>query len=768
MNSSSHRRQPARGRSLDDHIQDQLTPSEREQARALPGPVTRREFLRVSALAGGGFALSLSFPGDALAQISQALDDTTKVFTPGPFIKITPENIITILAKNPETGQGVKTSLPMIVAEELDADFATIVIEQAGLRGDVGAQFAGGSRSTPDNYMLLRRAGATARAMLVEAAAQTWGVRVEELTTDKGRVIHAATGRTLTYGQLATKAATLPIPDERDVKLKRESEFKVLGSRVGGVDNPAIVTGQPLFGIDQKLPGMLHATYTKCPVYGGKVVSANLDRIKALPGVKDAFVIEGTDNVNGLLPGVAILATSTWAAFSAKRQLQVTWNESAAPNHTTAAYAAQAEALAKAGGANVRDDGNVSAAFASAAKVVEAAYFYPFLNHATLEPQGCTAWARDGGIEFWTTSQTPGSGRDLVARTLGLPPDKLKLNMVRAGGGFGRRLANDYMVEVAAIAQRTAAPVKLTWTREDDMRHCFFRPAGFHFLRGAVDASGRLSAWHNHFVSFGYKNTERPASSAGMSPDELPARFIPNYRLDQSLLSTIIPTGPMRAPGSNGLAFVMQGFIDELAHAAGRDPVEFRLELLGPDRVVDPSPGQRGIPYNTARMKGVIRLAAEKSGWGSPLPRGEGRGVAFHFSHQGYVAMVAHVAVSPDGVLKVKHVTAVADVGPIINLSGAENQMQGSIIDGLSMAWLQEMTYERGQAVQTNFDTYPLLRSTETPGMAIHFIQSDNPPTGLGEPGFPVVPPAICNAIFAATGKRIRSLPITKNDLSWS
>jgi isoquinoline 1-oxidoreductase beta subunit len=753
---------------LDDRIQDKLTPTEREQARGLRGPVTRRDFIRVSALAGGGFALSLSLPGDALGQISQALDDTAKVFTPGPFIKITPQNIITILAKNPETGQGVKTSLPMIVAEELDADFSQVVVEQAALRGDVGAQFAGGSRSTPDNYMLLRRAGATARAMLVEAAAQTWNVRAEELTTDRGRVIHAASGRSLTYGQLATKAATLPIPDERDVKLKSESEFKVLGSRVGGVDNPAIVTGQALYGIDQKLPGMVFAAYTKCPVYGGKVVSANLGRIKALPGVLDAFVIEGTDNINGLLPGVAIIANSTWAAFSAKRQLQVVWDESAGADHSTEVYAAKAAALAKSGGATVRNDGDIAAAFASAAKVVEGDYFYPFINHATLEPQGCTAWARDGGIEFWTTSQTPGSGRDLVARTLNLPPDKLKLNLVRAGGGFGRRLANDYMVEAAAIALHTAAPVKLTWTREDDMRHCFYRPAAFHHLRGAVDAAGRLSAWHNHFISFGYKNTERPGSSAAMSPDELPARFLSNYRLDQSFISTIIPTGPMRAPGSNGLAFVMQSFIDEMAHAAGRDPVEFRLELLGEDRVIAPSAGQRGVPYNTARMKGVVRLAAEKSGWGQSLPRGEGRGIAFHFSHQGYVAMVAHVAVSRDGVLKVKHVTSAADVGPIMNLSGAENQIQGSIIDGLSMAWLQEMTYDRGRAVQGNFDTYPLLRSTETPGMSVHFIQSANPPTGLGEPGFPVVPPALCNAIFAATGKRVRTLPLTKNDLSWS
>jgi isoquinoline 1-oxidoreductase beta subunit len=730
--------------------------------------LTRREFLRVTALAGGGFALGFAVPGAIGAEAAPALDNTARAFTPNPFIKITPDGIITLLAKNPETGQGIKTSLPMIVAEELDVDFSKVVIEQAALRGDVGAQFAGGSRSTPDNYLLMRRAGATARAMLVEAAAQTWGVPAGELETKDGFVVHRATNRSLSYGQLATKAATLPIPDETKITLKRQDAFRVLGSRVGGVDNPAIVTGRPLFGIDQRLPGMLYAAFEKCPVFGGKVVSANLDRIKALPGVRDAFIIEGTAEINGLLPGVAIVAQSTWAAFSAKRQLQVVWDESAGEGHSTTAYAARAAALAASPGAPVRNDGDVAAAFASAAQVIEGAYFYPFLNHATLEPQGCTAWAHDDGIEFWTTSQTPGAGQDLVARTLGVAKDKLKVNLVRGGGGFGRRLANDYMVEAAAIAQRVNAPVKLTWTREDDMRHCFYRPAGYHYLKGAVDASGRLAAWHNHFVSFGYRNTEKAASSAGLSPDELPARFVPHYRLEQSYIATIVPTGPMRAPGSNGLAFVMQSFIDELAHAGGRDPLDFRLELLGDDRVVPPGPGQRGVPYDVARMKGVLRRAAAESAWGKKLPKGEGQGIAFHFSHSGYVAMVAEVAVARDGTLKVRRVTAAVDVGPIMNLSGAENQIEGSVIDGISAAWLQEITHERGRTVQSNFNDYPLLRSTETPVVTTHFIQSKNPPTGLGEPGYPVVPPALCNAIFAATGKRVRQLPLTKTDLAWS
>ncbi|MEJ1972064.1 MAG: molybdopterin cofactor-binding domain-containing protein [Lacunisphaera sp.] len=637
--------------------------------------VSRRAFIRVSALAGGGFALSLALPDTAWAQGGcRHARRHDEAFTPNAFIRITPENIITILAKNPETGQGVKTSLPMIVAEELDADMSTLVIEQAACAGDVGPQFAGGSRSTPDNYLRPapgrrrrpRHAGRSRRPDLGRARRRT------HHREGQG---HPRRHRTQPHLRPARdQGGHAAVPDEKTVRLKKENEFRVMGFARRRRRQSRHRHRPAALGIDQTLPGLVYAALEKCPVYGGKFVSANLDRIKKLPGVLDCFVLEGSDNIAGLRPGVAIIARSTWAAFSAKRQLQVEWDESVGAGHSSEAYVAKAAALAQAGGTTVRHDGDV--AFSAAAKVIEGTYFYPFLNHATLEPQGCTAWARDGGIEFWTTSQTPGSAQDLVARTLSLPKEKLKINFVRGGGGFGRRLANDYVVEAAAIALKLSTPVKLTWTREDDMRQdCFARPGGFHYFKGAVDAQGRLSAWHDHFVTFGYLNTEKPGSSAGMSPDELPSRFIPNFRLDQSVIATNVPTGPLRAPGSNGLAFVMQGFIDELAHAAGRDPVEFRLELLGEDRIVQPSEGQRGVPYDTKRMKGVIKLAAEKSGWGTPLPKGEGRGVAFHFSHSGYVAMVAHVAVAKDGSLQVREVTAAADVGPIVNLSGAENQV---------------------------------------------------------------------------------------------
>lgn len=728
----------------------------------------RRGFLKVTALAGGGFALGLSSGASAFAQPAQALDNTARVFTPNPFIRITPDGIVTIVSKNPEVGQGVKTSLPMIVAEELEVDFDKVVIEQAALDPQLGQQFAGGSLSTPMNYDTLRKAGATARTMLVEAAAQTWGVPAAELEAERGTVFHRATGRRLTYGELAAKAATLPIPDEKSIRLKEVDEFRLLGSRVGGIDNPAIVSGQPLFGIDQKVPGMVHAIYQKCPVFGGKVVTANLDQIKALPGVKDAFVLEGTSNYFGLMPGVAILADSTWAAFKARQALRVTWDEGAGAGQSSVGFETRAAELAAQPGQVLRHDGDVAAALAGAAKVVEASYFYPYIHHATLEPMNAMAWTTaDGGMEILAPTQTPQSGLDLVAQTLNIPKDKIKVRFTRIGGGFGRRLANDYVVEAAAIAQKAGVPVKLTWTREQDTQHGHYRPGGWHHFKGGIDAQGNVVAWHDHFVTVGLNNEKEPGRSAGMSPAEFPGRWVPNFRLEQSIVSTNVPTGPLRAPGSNALSFVMQSFIDELAHAAGRDPVDFRLALLGEDRVVPP-PSPQGIGYDTKRMKDVLRLAAEKAGWGKKLPRGSGQGVAFHFSHRGYVAEVAEVSVAPDGTLKVHRVTVVSDVGPIINLSGAENQIQGSVIDGLGAAWLQEITFERGRVTQANFDTYPLLRGVDAPQVDVHFIQSKNPPTGLGEPALPPLPPAVCNAIFAATGKRIRALPLNKQDLRWS
>jgi isoquinoline 1-oxidoreductase beta subunit len=526
------------------------------------------------------------------------------------------------------------------------------------------------------------------------------------------------------------------------------------------VDNQKIVTGQNLFGLDFKLPGMAYAVFEKCPVFGGKVVSANLERIKTLPGVKDAFILEGTSDLRGLMPGVAILADSTWAALTARRQLKIVWNEGPRANDSWDNFTQQAQALAAKGTGNVvRKDGDIDAAFAAATKTVEGAYSYPFISHANLEPQNCTARVTAERAEIWAPTQNPGAGADMVSKVLGIPKANITVHILRAGGGFGRRLSADFVIEAAAIAQKAGVPVKLTWTREDDLRHDHFRPGGFHFLKGGVDASGKITAWRNHTVLF----------AGGLNADEFPSRFIPNHLGLSSVIENGIPMGPWRAPGSCVFAFVYQSFIDELAHAAGRDPVAVRLEILG-DHGTVPGTGERGTPYNAARMKAVVKLVAEKSGWGKKLPRGQGQGIAFHFSHRGYIAQVAEVTVAKTGELRVDRVVCVSDVGSqIVNLSGAENQVEGSIVDGLSAAWRQELNIERGRIVEANLAEYQLLRMPDAPRkIECHFLTSDNPPTGLGEPVLPPLAPAVANAIFAATGKRIRQLPFSKTDISWS
>jgi len=611
--------------------------------------------------------------------------------------------------------------------------------------------------------------------MLVAAAAEKWKVPVEECTTAKGKVFHKKTGRSLAYGALATAAAKVTPPDLASVKLKDPSEFTIIGTPIPGVDNHSIVTGKPIFGIDVTVPGMRFATFVKCPVFAGKVKSTNLDEVRRLPGVLKAFVVEGGTDLEGLLSGVAIVADSFWQAQSARKALKVTWDEGETAKQSTAAFNARAAELAtQPPHKSLRSDGDVKAALAKSAKVVTAAYSYPFLSHAQLEPQNTTARFADGKIEIWSPSQTPGEGREQVAKTLGLKEEAITIHIIRSGGGFGRRLQTDYMVEAAWIAREAGVPVKLLWTREDDMQHDFYRPGGYHNFSAGLDASGNLTCFRDHFVSFGTK--EKFAPSANLNDQEFPARYLSDVALDASVMPLGVPTGALRAPRSNAVCFAYQSFLDEVAHAGGKDPLELRRTLLSrtPAPLKAPAtsaPGGKPPPtMDPARMLGVLELAAEKSGWGKQqLPRGSGMGIAFYFSHRGHFAEVAKVSVSKKGELRIEKVWVAGDVGSaIINPSNAENQIQGAVLDGVSQALGQEITLAGGRTEQSNFNEYPLLRIHQSFPVEVHWRKTDFPPTGMGEPALPPAIPAVCNAIFAATGKRVRSLPLSRQDLSWS
>jgi isoquinoline 1-oxidoreductase beta subunit len=698
---------------------------------------------------------------------------------PTAYVQIDRDDGVLIWSAQPEMGEGTKTSLPMIVAEELDADWTKVRIDDAPLDPKYGGQGVGGSDAVLSDWDRLRRVGATARALLVAAAAAEWNVPVGECDTGVHTVRHVASGREARFGTLALRAASLTIPPE--VPLKDPARYRLIGTRVAGADNRRLVTGQPLFGIDVRLPGMKYAAVAKCPVFNGRLKKVDSAAARRVAGVSDIVEIAGLDNPTFLMPGVAVVADSTWAAFKGRDALVVEWDEGPYALESNASLTEQFETLIAAPAATLHNSGRVDEALASAAFVVDNTYRYPFVAHATLEPHNCTADFRDGEIFIRGPLQMPTSGQSVVARATGLQRNQVHVQSTRIGGGFGRRLMSDYAAEAAVVAKAIGGPVMVVDNREGDLQHDYYRPASMQRLRAGVDAAGRIVAWDHVIASCsrnvyrkdprGEHSTETYGSYVGrvqaaqeLDADLVPTR-IPHARLRYGAPLTGVATGAWRAPAHVVNAFTIETTIDELAARAGRSRVDVRLEILGEAGDVPKEPTDT-TPYDPERMRQVLLVAAERGGFGRSVTEGRARGIAMHHTFGSYCAHVVELSVtkSPDGQKQVTihRVVSVGDVGQGVNVSMLEAQMQGGVIDGLGAAFYGVVPIVGGRATSRNFGDYRLIRMREAPrAIEVHFIPNHTRPTGFGEPPLPPIAPAVANAIAALTGERIRQMPFS-------
>ena len=712
--------------------------------------LSRREFVAAGIAAGAGLVVGFYLPHGGRGK--------HQTFSPNAYLRITPDNKITIVVARSEMGQGVRTALPMILAEELEADWKHIEIEQAGASTLYGDQTTGGSASVRTTWDPMRKAGAAAREMLISAAALTWGVARSQCVAQLGNIVHSASKRQLSYGELSERASTLPIPT--DVTLKQSKDYKIVGQRLARVDTPSKVRGAAVFGIDFRMPGMKYAVLERCPVIGGQLASFDDKESRKISDVRYVGKIGEA--------AVGVVADSVWGAMEGRRLLDVKWDAGPNKDLNTAVVKESLKQGAAKKGVSLWSVGDVSKV---QGRRISAEYHLPFMAHAPMEPGNCTAKYSANACELWAPTQVPQDCRDSVAQAVGLDPDQVKVNVTLMGGGFGRRLEHDYAVEAALVSKalgdakigdsKDGTPVKVLWTREDDMRHSTYRPASLHQLSAVLDGAGWPVAFTHRIIAPSISGQKGQPGPNGVDPD-LPdeAAFVygvPNVSLEYVTTETPVPLGWMRSVYALQVGFASESFIDELAAAAKKDPLEYRLHMLAQNKDQDISYFTQ--TWHTARMRGVLQLAADKAEWTKPLPAGRFRGIACFGCFSSYVAEVVEISIADD-VPRVHRVVAAVDCGQVVNPGIVEQQIPGGVVYGLGNALRAKITIDKGRGEQGNFDDYAPLRMEEAPVVEVYMVPSTEAPTGIGEPSVPPLAPALCNAIYAATKKRIRALPI--------